>query len=234
MRDPLQMGLVPWTLEGWLKQHQRWTTSNMEILNIIWNKILFSRGRYSLRQKWIIMAWAMQQLLMPFTFMLSWVQMAAMVVMSNKDLGPAVWLHDGVLFRISLVIGVIATMLQDAVALLLTADVPWAFSMFVRGKVALAFESPYKTLWVVRFLLRLPAGWSPTGNLLKRSQLLSHIKLCWYHLLVAVSAVAVTTYSIISALSFCRNPFQLGLRIFGVASMVLGFPLTLLPALFYM
>ena len=160
-RELLQSGLVPWSLDGWYRQHRRWDTTACEFLGCFSRQMLASPH----------LTWVQKYCMLGF--MLGWIQAACALIgqwalaclILLFSFGPSVNLHDAAPLRWMMFLAFFANLAHLCHGLLLYKATPTPWEQYLRAGVHIRFERPWLALWAAKYYLGIKDNqWEATGG----------------------------------------------------------------------
>eukprot|EP00897_Mesotaenium_endlicherianum_P001832 jgi/Mesen1/1677/ME000137S00590 len=188
----LQAGLAPWSLEGYIKQHQRWATGSLQIL-FHRNPLLLMDKRFSLYRR-VSYWYAGVQYYMN------------VIVLMILVLPPVILAFD---FRI-MVRGPVFTMTRLYVIFLvpyavfsrllcygLFSRLPTAMMVQLRSEQVWYWMAPYNCMAILRFFFPfITKSFVATGSMKRTTSVLSRLATVWFHITYAVLSLGVVTWKL--------------------------------------
>ena len=161
-RELLQSGLVPWSLEGWYRQHRRWDTTACEMLSCFLRQLLASPH----------LTWVQKYCMVGFW--VGWIQAACLLIgqwafacfLLLFSFGPSVGhLHDAAPLRLMMFLAFFANLAHLCHGLLLYKATPSPWEMYLRAGVRSRFNRTWVPLWAAKHFLGIKdLGWEATGK----------------------------------------------------------------------
>lgn len=183
-RTPLQYGLMPWTFDGWLSQHRRWSIASFEQLYLMFFPILESPHLTTI-QKFVLLSNMTNRVVGIFqntiaAFFTAYITIGLVTGTIN----------DNIYFRYLFCLGYASSVFTLYVApYVLVSDTKTPWALICRATMTTFLETPYNTWWLIRYVAGQGGAWTTTGSLKKSDKhvfgyYLRHLKYVSFHLVV--------------------------------------------------